>query len=119
MATSTIKTENRGSVSVTADGNRTWSELLNDLFNSLDITKLTIHTLLTFNGYLFTYSMRSGGELYFSSVIGGSGANISSCVTLKSNNSSYVIWRMTTTGNALEILQSQTPTAGTVLTLYY
>lgn len=106
------------SISVTADGVKTYQQLFNELHSSCDFSKLTYHSyVLLFGGY-FRLSSISGSVAYFYREF--SGAKLFSDTIQLSTSSLIRSWEIDTTGNTYtDMTSSQIPTNGTIITLYY
>lgn len=75
MATSYIQTNNRGSVSVTADGVKTYAQLFNELAGLADYSKFSPNATLTIGSGIWNLNSLSNGYYYFSTS-GLSGGNM-------------------------------------------
>ena len=107
---------NRGSVSVTADGVKTYKELLNQLFLSIDRSKLSIYTVLqvghTYCNFLLNNYM---GVFYTAVDFNGVGAVVLYRYRLHNSDSSFA---MNENGTYSD-LSATVPASGTVFTVYY
>ena len=110
------------SVSVTADGIKTWATLLNELYTKIDFSKVTDNSLFVYdtgtNRVIYTIYLKSSSLNFALSRVNNS--NISNgTVNLISNNSRIFESTTTTSGTTITNNSSEKPTNGTVITLYY
>ena len=106
-------------VSVTADGNKTYATLLDELYALIDSTKLTNNSYIDiFDGY-FRLNDMSGGSYYFERAF--SGAKLfDDTLQVSSSGSLIRSWETTTNGNTYsDSTSTQKPSNGTVITLHY
>ena len=68
MATSYIKTENRGSVSVTVDGVKTYAELFAELYALIDSDKVKRNTILRLGGSIYSITAIGSSDYRFGNV---------------------------------------------------
>ncbi len=104
------------SVSVTADGVKTWSQLLDSLYASADITKITNYSLVEdSDGVLFGITYNSASWVRFACAsYSGQGATVTELI-IQSNGSLRRYARGTTVVNE----SSTVVTSGTVMKLVY
>lgn len=109
----------KGSVSVTADGVKTYKALLNELYALVDTSKLTHHSkYVDSNGLVFsvtaisTYCRFASSYTYDTSfrTIG---------IQLHASDSGYYLYSTTTTGTTLNNMTNTVVTSGIKLTIYY
>lgn len=106
-------------VEVTADGEKTWETLLNELRAEIDLTKVTIYSALTYNGDIYSALYIDNNTLAFSSsgnvspVSGGTPATVEMLIR-SSSSQCFVI-----SGTTATDVSSNKPTNGTKITLYY
>ena len=106
-------------VEVTADGNKTWETLLNELRAEIDLTKITIYSVLTYNGDIYSALYIDNNTLAFSSsgnvssVSGGVPATVEMLIR-SSSSQCFVI-----SGTTATDVSSNKPSSGTIFTLYY
>jgi hypothetical protein len=106
-------------VSVTADGNKTYATLLDELYALIDSTKLTNNSYIDiFDGY-FRLNDMSGGSYYFERAF--SGAKLfDDTLQVSSSGSLIRSWETTTNGNTYsDSASTEKPANGTKITLYY
>lgn len=112
------------SVSVTADSVKTYSELLNDIFNdsTFDWTKIDKKTSkLVIGDEVFGCLYATSSEISYGGNGGTSGSYlIDDAVMIKTNYSTYERWATDSNGDVAYTSFSATkPTSGTKITLYY
>ena len=114
---------NKGSVSVTADGVKTWAELLNTLLSQIDTTKITSESKIVRqsgnNVYVFYLENNNPPALYYSSIcifsLTLSDAMVLS-FRLQPSDSLFIQFTFPSTMNNVS---TSVVGAGTTLTLYY
>lgn len=109
----------RGSESVTADGVKTWETLLNELRAKIDLTKVTIYSVLTWNGDIYSAMYIDNNTLGFSLsgtssfISGGTPATVEMLIR-SSSSQCFVI-----SGTTATDISSNKPTNGTEIALHY
>lgn len=107
-------------VTVTADGVKSLSTLLNELYSLIDWTKLTGNSYIYFtNGNrVYRYCEQYSGAYCFNWTL----VRFNECDFdnfMISSSSRAFSWTMDTNGNTVNEISSNTPTAGKTLTFYY
>lgn len=113
---------NRGSVSVTADGVKTYSPLLDSLYNLLDLSKLTKDASCIVGTSIFKYENKSSDIVFFrgNSILLNNGTAYETFIALKSSGS--IVRTITfNTNNTVTSADSSSTVLGnnTKLTLFY
>jgi len=107
----------RESVSVTADGSKTYAQVLNSLYALVDFSKTTDFSLLTQTTSTYTtqYTMalRLSNQLYFTRTVITS--NVPSVEELSVTGTSY----FHRANSSYTDVSSQVPASGTKFTIYY
>lgn len=117
---------NKGSVSVTADGVKTYGALLNELFNLADRDKISSTSALRIYGNNYNYKnyqlfVRYNDRLKFSAsdVSGASDVYVES-IFLRANNASAYTWSHTkTSGTTFTDETNGVPASGIVFAIFY
>lgn len=109
----------RGSVSVTADGAKTNSQLYSELHALIDYSKVTKDAVLQIGTQIWTLKTRAATYLTFSRLnTGSTGGNIIE-LTLSNNPARYAVVFTTAPGISVLDENATVPSNGTVHTLYY
>ena len=116
MATSTLKTDFRGKVSVTADGVKTVSQLLTELKGLVDTSKVDYRSAISINGNIFN-------AIYPSGLVFGCLANIETnrgdFDICKLNSAKYMHMKIEASGTTFIDNSSFAFANGENITLYY
>ncbi len=112
--TEQIRALDRGSVSVTADGVKTYATLLNSLFSETDMAKVKDYTKLRIGTLIFNLFGITNNECYFSNSYLNS--QLPFIEELRVSSSSYY---NRFRNNQFSDLSSTVPSNGTKITLYY
>jgi len=114
-----VVAKDNGSVSITADGVKTYSALFDELYANVDRNKTTPNSMLSVGNQILCVANMTANDISFSrAYTGGSYAEISSAV-LKTSSSLYRRMSMNTSGNTYNDNSSVVPSASTVITLTY
>ena len=108
-------------VEVTADGTKTYGELLAELYEYIDADKITQYAVLQIGDYYYSIT-RKYPNLRFGMVNSGSGSGATKgAIQIKASSSDCVYVHVTSqsSGNTVSNRISNQPTNGTKLTLYY
>jgi hypothetical protein len=107
------------SVSVTADGAKTWATLLGELRSLMDASKVGFNSVLYADGFYFKVSTGSASSALYMNVMNqlNSGA-YNLCIKI-SPNPTYIAWEFKTGGNTMQDNTNSVPTSGSKITLYY
>lgn len=120
MATSYIKTENRGSVKVTANGAKTFATLLEDLWTLADTSKISRLTKLRIGNNYYNASMLFSNAIRLGSVTLSGGDIECGTVSLGSSYFNYLIAKISSNNTVTYNNNSSTVAAsGTEFELYY
>lgn len=111
-----IKEVNKGSVSVSSDGTKTFATLLNELYALIDMSKMSIHSKLAVGGYLFT---RYTTTLTFTGTSTSSSTLDTRTITIGSNDSVYYEGVISASGFTSYDISTIVAPIGTTITLYY
>lgn len=108
------------SVSVTADGVKTYSALLNELYALVDKDRVSGDSYLSTDGYNIPVVYKSSSTIR---IVGCMLADVGNTYIngyyLMESNSTLYSWSVKTTGNTVTNSSSSVPTSGTTFTLYY
>lgn len=109
---------NKGSVSVTADGNKTYDTLFAELHNLIDSTKITIHSVLQVNKNNYRIWVIDGSNLYFTAPTTLSSSPYVSVteIALSWGGNAFTVAKA---GTGADNNLSLKPSNGTKITLYY
>lgn len=102
-------------VEVTADGVKTYENLLNELYALIDSTKLSLSSYIKIGNNSFRYSRVYNNGYSFVLCYGDTVNEVIDHFLVKSTNSLYTEWL----NGTITQYQSNTPTSGTKITLYY
>ena len=102
-------------VEVTADGVKTYENLLNELYALIDSTKLSLSSYIKIGNNSFRYSRVYNNGYSFVLCYGDTVNEAIDHFLVKSTNSLYTEWL----NGTITQYQSNTPTSGTKITLYY
>ena len=104
-----------GSVSVTADGVKTYATLLNELYALVDVNKVSNNTILILNGIIYNPIILQSGGYYFSRA--GIDHNLPAVyeIGVLESNSYYIFYQ----NNQYTNRANDTVPVGTIITLYY
>ena len=119
--TEQIRALDRGSVSVTADGVKTRSQVLDSLYAEADISKVTINSKIAISSDIHTLCSKSGNVMRFSSNISmDSTQSTTSHILFRASNSENMrcICNNGST-NTINDISSTKFASGTEITLYY
>ena len=109
-----------GSVSVTADGVKTYATILNELYGLADLTKISAKSYIDYCNVnyheLFSLQIMNANSVYVFACITSSASGIlAEIYTVRSSSSSYEdVYGSTVTNKS-----TQVPVSGRVFTLYY
>lgn len=103
----------KSSISVTADGVKTWSTIFNSLYSLVDSTKVNAKSMLEIGSNVLPIS----GIGTFYAFSGVTNDDISRYVTIKSSGSQYRVTNITT--DTISNWDTNVPNSGTQITLYY
>lgn len=121
--TKTVQDEiERGSVSVTADGVKTYQTLLSELFALISFSKVNNNTTLVIDKDIYSISKISSTNYRFGMVNSASASGVAIySISLVSSSSSchYTALDCTNNGNTVTSLQTNVATSGIKITLYY
>lgn len=108
-------------VSVTADGVKTYSELLNELYTLIDSTKLTDSSYIPLGNKWFKFGRIVGGGYYFATSAGDTSAEYNDTIAIRQTNSNYVTANVTYSSGVWSITNNSStiPSNGTVIYLHY
>ena len=109
----------RGSVSVTADGVKTYSQLFDELSILAEHTKIKKESQIYLNNRYWKLSFTDSGYYLFSNTMAMSGEIYIGSIHLLSNLSTFDTWILNSSGNSHTSLGSEVPPSGKVITLYY
>lgn len=109
----------QNSVSVTADGVKTDSELLDNLFSILDITKVSGKSYLMISNQVFNISQVSLNNIVATRSNAGNARAVIDTITIKISASTVTEWAFNTGGNTKSDESSNIRSAGDVIALYY
>ena len=108
--------EPQESVSVTADGVKTWGELLNELLVSIDSSKMTDNSLFVLNsGLVAVINNRLSNAYRYSCLFISNNQIVLQQFELRSNDS--VFYQVS--GTSFSNRSSEKPVNGRTLTIYY
>ena len=112
------------SVSVTADGTKTWGTLLNELYALVDNTKLTFKTSFlvaapTNNSYSVLSAYTSTSLTFSRNLVATNSRMITTTHYMTASSSAYREALFNTSGNTFSDNTSSVPASGTVLLIYY
>lgn len=105
----------KGSVSVTADGTKTYATLLNELFALVDYNKVTGKSYLNSDGVIFQITYNNSTAYQFSRAEVSSNSNRIQMMIIQSTNSIY----RTVLGTAFTNDSSTVPASGTKIEFVY
>lgn len=104
-----------GYVSVTADGVKTYSQLIDGLYALIDSSKINAKSVLTSEDRCFPICKIEANAYTFSTVFTTNNSFGIRCITAKASSSEYM-----TADRANNVANSSTvPTSGSVITIYY
>lgn len=106
---------NRGSISVTADGVKTYKTLLNELYALIDNTKLSSNTYIDFSSSIFRYARPFDSGYSFFLSYGNSSVEIIDHFLVHPSNSLYTEYL---NGN-ISSYQDGVAASGAKIELYY
>ena len=108
-----VVAKSSGYVSITADGVKTWTTLLNELYALIDRSKLTPYSKMEQGGYIYSISAILTSNIAFGCAVG-------SCLYVRNLASSSSFYRQFQYSNAtLNDLSSAVPPASTVIKIIY
>ena len=107
------------SVSVTADGVKTYSALLDQLIGAIDTNKLCPRSILVLNGHIGFPKKLNTNDWEFSSVAAYVGHLYVNTWVAKTSGSELVASDTTANSTSFNDFSSTIPTSGTKITLYY
>ena len=124
----TIEPASDDYVEVTADGVKTYSTLLNELWAKIDMSKISHETSLMFydyqrntnDYYIITRKRNSNNYLYFicDTEWGSTTTAYIGAMKIASSGSMFMVWEIQSTASSTDI-SSSVPVSGTKITLYY
>ena len=113
----------RGSVSVTANGNKTYGTLFNELYALVDMTKINRHSVLEiYSGIIIGIEQITSNSIVFAVTTLNSTNNALTAIRVEimASGSKFVTFTVTTTPAASATdLSNNTAASGTTLTLEY
>ena len=108
------------SVSVTADGVKTYSQLLNELYALVDKDRVSRDSYLSTGGYNIPVVYKSSSAIRIvGCMLADAGNTYINGYYLMESNSTLYSWSVKTSGNTVTNSSSSVPTTGTTFTLYY
>lgn len=114
---------NRGSVSVTSDGVKTYAALFDELFALVDMSKVTRHAVLAiYSGIVLNVEQLTNNSIVFAAVTPNSANNALTAIRIEvvSSGSKFTTFTIDTTPTATaNDLSSNTATSGNVFTIEY
>lgn len=114
--TEQINTIKQGeSVSVTADGVKTYRQLLNNLYSLLDITKITYNSYMKYGNYIYGLTLSMSGLYQYTVASIASSSTFIQKISVQSTTSGCE----RISGTTYTDLSTQVPTNGSIFTLYY
>ena len=105
----------KGSVSITADGVKTYETLLNDLYVLIDATKINIKSKLKIGSTIFNPYSLSVSEYRFTNCAANASNIFISNIGIKSSNS----LRYESTGTSVSDISGSAPGSGTIIEIIY
>ena len=124
----TIEPASDDYVDVTADGVKSYTTLLNELWALIDMSKITHETSLMFydyqrntnDYYVITRKRNSNNYLYFicDTEWGSTTTAYIGAMKIASSGSTFMAWEIQSTASSTDI-SSSVPVSGTKITLYY
>ena len=109
----------KGSVSVTADGVKTTSTLLNELYALIDKTKISYKSVLVFANNVVSISKIETNQLTFSVTINSSSNLSCDTYALKSTGSTRISASSNTSGTSFNNQSSTAIASGNILAIHY
>lgn len=109
---------NRGSMSVTADGVKTYAQLLNELYSQINLSDVTVNSKLVIAEHPCTPATIGGSYVTFSSLYVQGGVAKAVYAVLQSS-SSYYLSDFASSGTTTSNISTSVPASGKVITLYY
>lgn len=116
----TDKVNRRNYVAITADGVKTYSALLNEIYSLIDISKITIDSKMFFDGAVYTLNGITGSEIVYTNVQYVSTMALHTTLLRLRNNDSHIYGTHTdTSGTTITDVDSLAMAAGNSMYLYY
>lgn len=112
----------RGSVTVTADGVKTWAALLAELYAEIDASKISPNAVLyrsDDNFYCPLARIEAGGALHFGTIMNYDVHARAYLFEVFSTNSKYIVTAIENSGNTNTNNSANVPANGTIIKLYY